>query len=329
MRRAKVGAASPRSWSTAAVPESEQFAFWREVVWQAFVPVSLRRDREGPFLGAVTARYIGSVGVSTIESDQQSVTRTHDQVQRQRGDVYFLNLPFTEGSSACQGGRTARLSPGDFTIVDGSRPFDLNFERGFSQLSLMLPHDVLAPKLAAPNEITAVRVRGDSGVGAIASATLRSLSRSIETFDRFTAHALIDQVAGLVALALGRVETPRSRASRALLRQAVLDEIERSLGDSQLSPALVAERIGISTRYLHQLLADRGPSFGRWVLIRRLERCHRDLTDPARAHWTIAELAIHHGFNDPSYFARAFRSRYGIAPREVRRRELAGARISR
>jgi AraC-like DNA-binding protein len=48
---------------------------------------------------------------------------------------------------------------------------------------------------------------------------------------------------------------------------------------------------------------------------RRLERAQRDLGDPARAHWTIAEIARHHGLRDPSYFARAFRTRYGIAPR--------------
>jgi AraC-like DNA-binding protein len=101
--------------------------------------------------------------------------------------------------------------------------------------------------------------------------------------------------------------------------QAMLDEVQRSLGDPNLSPSNVAERVGISTRYLHQLFAERGPSFGRWVLAQRLERCHRDLSDPARSHLTVSDLAHRHGFRDPSYFARAFRARNGYSPREFRR----------
>lgn len=42
----------------------------------------------------------------------------------------------------------------------------------------------------------------------------------------------------------------------------------RSLGNPDLTPARVAERIGISVRYLHQLFADSGVSFGRWLLAR-------------------------------------------------------------
>jgi AraC-like DNA-binding protein len=289
------------------------------------VPVSLSRDSDGPFLGAVAARSIGGAGVATIQSQAQLVQRTPQQVQRSPGDVFFLNLPLVDGSSASQGGRTAELAAGDFAIVDSTRPFELRFGRAFSQVSLMIPHDLLASKLAAPLDATGVRVRGDSGVGAIASSMLRSLAGAPGAYDRFTARAVIDQLTSVIALALGRVETPRAPANRALLLQAALDEIERSLGDASLSPVAVAQRVGISTRYLHHLFAQRGPSFGRHLLVRRLERCHQDLTDTAREHWTIGEIAIHHGFNDPSYFARAFKARYGITPRELRRATPARA----
>jgi AraC family transcriptional activator of tynA and feaB len=130
---------------------------------------------------------------------------------------------------------------------------------------------------------------------------------------------LTDHIAGLIALALGSAQ-PRVRSrGRALLLQAAIDEVERSLSDPALSPIVVANRIGVPVRYLHRLFEDRGRSFGRWLLERRLERSERDLSDPARAHWTVADIAGQHGFNDPSYFARAFRARYGVSPREYRR----------
>ena len=105
---------------------------------------------------------------------------------------------------------------------------------------------------------------------------------------------------------------------------AALEEVERSLGDPGLTPATVAARVGISTRYLHQLFSARGQSFGRRLARRRLERCRADLADPVYAEWTIAEIGWRNGFADPSYLARAFRRAYGVSPGE-HRRAAAGA----
>ena len=121
-----------------------------------------------------------------------------------------------------------------------------------------------------------------------------------------------------------RVARPATGQQLALT-QAALDEVERSLGDPDLTPATVAARIGISTRYLHQLFSTRGPSFGRLLAGRRLERCRADLADPAYAEWTIAEIGWRNGFTDPSYLARAFRRAYGVSPGEHRRAVAAAA----
>lgn len=109
------------------------------------------------------------------------------------------------------------------------------------------------------------------------------------------------------------------------LTQAALDEVERSLGDPYLTPATVAARVGVSTRYLHQLFAARGSSFGRRLARRRLERCRADLADPAHAELTIGEIGWRNGFTDPSYLARAFRRAYGVSPGEHRRAAASAA----
>jgi AraC-like DNA-binding protein len=313
------GSTPARAWATDQVPPHEQFAVWREVVREAFVPVALARSSSGPFPSAVNARTVGAMAVSRIVSQSQTVMRTTHDIARAAGDVFFLNLPLTPGASAEQDGRETRLEPGDFVLVDSTRPFELRFERQFEQISLTLPHESLAGLLAAPHEATAVRVPGDQGVGAVASSAIQALARSGVPHDRHAARALADHLAGLIALSLGGVQAPPVPAGRSLLMQAALDEVERSLGDPVLGPSSAAERVGISTRYLHRLFAERGTSFGRWVLTRRLERCQRDLEDPQRIHWTVAEIAFTHGFRDPSYFARAFKARHGQAPAEYRR----------
>jgi AraC-like DNA-binding protein len=262
---------------------------------------------------------LGSTQGLAWSTPTRTLARSPTQTTRRQGEAFFLNLPLAGATLARQDGRTAHLTEGDFAIVDSSRPFELSFERPFEQVSLALPHELLCPLLAAPQEVTAVRVRGDRGVGAVASGALQALARAGGPFDGQATRSLMDQLAGLVALALGAAQAHPSSATRAPILQAALEEVERSLGDPDLSPASVAERAGISTRYLHQLFSERGPSFGRWVLSRRLQRSHEDLLDPRRAHWTISDIAHHRGFRDASYFARAFREQYGVSPRELRR----------
>jgi AraC family transcriptional activator of tynA and feaB len=311
-----------RRWSTANLPQPEQLPAWRDVVCQAFVPVSVERRSEsgpGPFAGTVDACSVGPLGVAQIHSDSQRVRRDAGGIRRRAGDVYFLNLPLTFGAVVAQDGRTARLGAGDFAVIDSTRPFELTFDAPFAQISLALPHDLVAPRFAAPSDATAVRVRGDRGVGAVASATIRGLVQAAGDLDGRAAAALGHQVAELVALALADVGRPSGSRTVGLLRQAALDEVERSLADPGLAPAQIAGRLNISTRYLHRLFSDNGPSFGRWVLQRRLERAHRDLLDPRRAHWTIADIARACGFSDPGHFSRAYRAHFGISPSKARR----------
>jgi AraC family transcriptional regulator, positive regulator of tynA and feaB len=310
-----------RSWSTAGVPEAEQFGYWHSAVWEAFVPVALERPGEGAFPGAVSAHAVGPLGVSRISAAPQRVRRGGDQVRAKAGDVYFCNLPLGEGSWASQDGRRTELAAGDLVIVDGARPFELGFEQPFDQVSITVPHDLLAPLLASPDGATAIRVEGDAGVGAVAGAALRSLAGRAGSLDAEAARALADELSGLLALALGGTSAAAPRPARAMLLASALDEIERGLGDPDLSPDQVAARINVSTRYLHQLFADRGPSFGRHLLARRLEHGRRDLADPALAGLGIGEIAWRNGFKDPSHFGRAFKARYGETP--GRRRELA------
>lgn len=304
------------SWDTAAVGADEQFAYWSDMLGQAFCRVTMVRPDEGAFTGQVDVAAVGPIDVATITSQAQAVRRTDADVRRQAGDAFFLNLTLRGSSTFAQGGRTGRLGPGDFALVDGAQPFEFKFDGPFEQVSLTVPHDLLAPHLASPAIATAVAVRGDRGLGAVASTTLAGLSRSAGAIDRGVSRPLAERVAGLVGLSLGAASA--KSAGPLALTQLALDEVERSLADPGLSPAIVADRIGVSTRYLHRLFENRGQSFGRHLLARRLESCRAALTDPRLTELTVGEIAWRSGFTDPSYLARAYRRHFGVSPTQDR-----------
>lgn len=305
-----------RSWDTTTVATDEQFAYWSDMLGAALCRVTMVRPDEGVFTGQVDVAAVGPIDVATITSQAQAVRRTDADVRRQAGDAFFLNMTLRGYSTFTQGGRTGRLGPGDFALVDGARPFDFDFDGPFQQVSLTVPHELLAPHLSSPESATAVVVRGDHGLGAVASSAITGLSKGAVGIDRGASRPLAERLAGLIGLSLGAA--PAKNVGPLALTQLALDEVERSLDDPGLSPAIVADRVGVSTRYLHRLFENRGQSFGRHLLARRLDRCRAALTDPELADLTVGEISWRNGFTDPSYLARAYRRRYGVSPTQDR-----------
>ncbi len=50
-----------------------------------------------------------------------------------------------------------------------------------------------------------------------------------------------------------------------------------------------------------------------------LERCRRDLADPAMAHWSVSAIGTRWALSNPAHFSRVFHAAYGLAPSEYRR----------
>ena len=82
----------------------------------------------------------------------------------------------------------------------------------------------------------------------------------------------------------------------------------------------VAERLGMSVRYLHRLLEPTGRSFSEHLLATRLERATAMLRDPRFTRVKIAAIAHKSGFSDISHFNRSFRHAFGDTPFGLRAR---------
>lgn len=104
---------------------------------------------------------------------------------------------------------------------------------------------------------------------------------------------------------------------------AIKSDIEARLTDRDLSARQIAERHGISLRYLQKLFEDEQTTFSEFVLQRRLDRALRLLQSAGALETNISEIAFGVGFGDLSYFNRTFRRRFGAAPRDVRASQRA------
>lgn len=104
------------------------------------------------------------------------------------------------------------------------------------------------------------------------------------------------------------------------MRLRVQEFIRQNLHDPGLTPPLIAAAHHISLSYLHRLFQQQtqGETVAAWIRSRRLEGTHRDLVDPMLRATPIHSIATRWGFPRASDFTRAFRTAYGVSPREHR-----------
>jgi AraC-like DNA-binding protein len=105
-----------------------------------------------------------------------------------------------------------------------------------------------------------------------------------------------------------------SPARLSLLKAEVLENLTRST----LTIDTIAQANGLSVRQAQRLFAKSGVTFTEFVLQQRLSLAHRMLIDPQNRHRKVSDIAYNAGFGDLSYFNRAFRSRFGVTPSDMR-----------
>jgi AraC-like DNA-binding protein len=129
----------------------------------------------------------------------------------------------------------------------------------------------------------------------------------------------------LVALTLGagRDEIACIRGLRAARLHEVIAEIHTGFADPAFSPQSLAGKVGVTTRYIQDLLHETGASFTDRVLELRLQRARTMLADPRHDRLKVGEIAAACGFNEIPHFNRCFRRRFGATPTQVRGRAAA------
>ncbi|GAA4930571.1 AraC-like DNA-binding protein [Nonomuraea thailandensis] len=164
-----------------------------------------------------------------------------------------------------------------------------------------IPHSPITPLLL--NHMQALHRAGDHAAGGASANDLGQATLSL--------------VRALVASVGAPSSTRRAIADETRLVR-VLAYIRAHLTDPELAPARITAAHNISLRSLYRLCEDGGLSLEQWIIRRRLDGAHRDLTAPEHAHRTIDAIARTWGFTSPAHFARRFRQAYGSTPRTWR-----------
>jgi AraC-like DNA-binding protein len=215
------------------------------------------------------------------------------------------------------GGQRFTLEAGQFVLLDNTRFYQMEMDGRHEVIDLMMPQGWLEKYLPDPGALLGRPVNAREGWGAPLGSLLETMAGGIDRTP-LPRPMIAEQVGTLLTLATGFHEPAAESRHRGQLARQILRRIETDFADPDLSPDGLAAELGISKRYLQQLLAGSGTSFVQELTATRLDRASDMLTDPRAGGLTVGEIAFRCGFLDPGYFARAFRKRFGRTPSEWR-----------
>jgi len=308
-------------WSTADVHPRDRVAYWVDGLSDVVVHVDCEPRRDEPFFAEIRADSAGEVRCATYSSVAQIVTRSPRKIAHRPADMLTLGVQLAGHGFSSQDGRDLALRPGDLVLYDMTRPFQLSFTDSFVRTTLIFPRAALLRRLGAAERFIGRSIDGTAGVGGMLSPLVRELPSRLDAIPASVRERVADNLLDLIATALlSDCEGAPLSTGMTLVRAKLW--IETHLGEA-LSAERIAAGCRLSARHLNRLFEREGTSLMCYVWDRRLARCHRDVTDRAMRGRSVGEIAFAAGFNDLSHFSRAYRARYGCAPRDARHAAVA------
>lgn len=307
-------------FDSGSVSPPERFDAWREAVSSAFVPLDVEAEHPEQHRGTLAGQSLGVMEVIEVTGDPVHVLRNRRTIARGDPGVYKLGLQLRGYCVLAQDGREAALTPGDLAIYDTTRPYDLYFDSSYRMLVIQIPRSRLALPPRQIERVTADRISGRQGLGALASALLGKMGEQLREGgiepDAKASEAVLDLIVAAVSSRLhgGDQQLP----AREVIWLQCLDYIDEHLADPSLSVASVAHAVHVSDRYLQRLFAEQGTTASEWIRNRRLEGCRTELLDPSASQHSVSSIALRWGYSDASSFTRSFKQTFGYTPTEFR-----------
>ena len=311
--------------SNSTVAPAEQLDAWKHAVNETFFPLRVNAGETSRFSWGLRTGYIGSLQVTRADADPELVVRTPKQAASDDNDHFLIALQIRGSCRFRQDGRDVEVRPGEFTIYDCTRPFDIEWQAPHSTIVAMFDRSSFELRPDEVAQVTSTPVSGTDGTASLVRSMLGQLSRTPEAYSGLTANrvasSFLDLLAAVYSCRLDSDLAPSAAAQRTLLMR-VKAFIEDHLFDADLSVETIAAAHFVSVRYLHRLFEAEEMTVARWIRHQRLDQCRRDLGDPLQAARSVGDIAARNGLLNASHFSQMFRAEFGETPKDYRRREL-------
>jgi AraC-like DNA-binding protein len=310
---------------SAALSDRAKFNLWQEIHNSTMWNMEYKASRELPFFADIARQTLGAITLGQTVASVAGSNRRASGIARDGSDAYVLVI--NRASQALQSSQHQRvhdLRQNAATLISAAEPFSMQGIEGATNqwMNIVVPARALQANLNHIGDRLGQMVGAENEALRHLIAYCGFLEQGPEIVSPELAAHASQTIVDLLCLAVGaegeQAEIAGLRGLRAARVTAILARISAGFADHEISAQSVGRALGISTRYVHDLLAETGTGFAERVLELRLLRAHALLSDRRNGGRLISEIAMIAGFSDISNFNRLFRRRFGETPRQVR-----------
>jgi AraC-like DNA-binding protein len=261
-----------------------------------------------------------------------SFRRTREQIEQADPETYNVVILREGGLRRVDARGVTTYEPGQLHVNDSSSPFRLDAYGAdtISCIGMELPRSVVPTLGEHASSVIGRPLSAREGLGGLLVTVLDQVLAdhgSYRNTDAVPVEAMLREL--LTGVFTNAVEDAEQYVPAEVHRRTLLLRmrtfIDQNLHLRDLGPRLLAEVHHVSVSHVHRVFGEDGTTVAGWIRARRLERAHRDLSDPAMRAVPVHHVAARWGFSHHAAFTRAFRAAYGVSPRDVRREALCGA----
>lgn len=307
-------------FSTDALPEADRFNALRETMLMK-CGVDLDPHLDMPLTARIEKLPVGHSAVLKMASSRIRYFPLEET--RTQGE-YLIFMTMRKGCAyGRQRGREVRIGPGQATAFLSSEHYIIEMmEKSGAFSTFWTPVSIAAS--VVPNLSAALIQPLEDSQHAITllNSYITNLMNLNAPMNPELTKTATDHMAELASFALnslsGAAKMGDGSGIRAARRIEIKQWIAANLGRQDLSCDEVASQLGITGRYLRQLLKDEGTSFSTYLRRMRLQRAYEMLSDPQYLQRPIGFVSRGTGFKNLSYFIYCFRQEFGLTPSEIR-----------
>ncbi|MGG5820752.1 helix-turn-helix transcriptional regulator [Falsiroseomonas sp. HW251] len=303
----------PVTFDTAPLPQKQRMDAWL-AAFGALNTLRLARPAEDPVLVLGRHWRLEGMTLSANRVPDSRFEREGAQARRDGLDHWAIRVLRQGRSHVRHPSFSAVVGPCEPILFSMHETWTTDWE-GAEWVSLTIPRDHNPQLSAGLSALPRGPLRGP-GAGLLAQMLL-SLPAELDRASEADLPTLAEAARAMVAACL-LTGLPRGAAEAEDLRkERVRQAIRQNLASARLSPARLSALTGLSRSTLYRLFDAEG-GVARHIQDVRLSFAHAALRDPRQADRGVSEIAVVHGFPDPSVFARAFRRAFGVPPSAVR-----------
>jgi AraC-like DNA-binding protein len=306
-------------FQTHALHPNQRFCAWREsisVIFDVTLPCSTLPENFG---ARVESYLVGDVMLARCTASAQHFSRSLNKIAEDSIDHYMVQLFISGTVEMERNGRLIQGHAGRIVTFDCGEVLD-STNSDFDLLSVFVPRRRLSPLLLRPDVAHGLVLDPESAATRILTNFYMDIYRNAPLLTPGDGQVMADTLIQLMAQALNGERAlqpePHTLTAKALILR-VQTYIRENLTAPDLTPAAIAQALGLSRSTLYRLFEQHG-GVGNYVREQRLRWALKQLLSTHGTGLNISRIAYGAGFNSLSHFTRAFRDRFACTPSDVR-----------